>query len=109
VLFRSALVSDEELADAKTNLIRRLPASFETVSDVAGSIAYLAVYGLPLDEFSKRSEAYRAVTRDDVQRVAKLYLRPERLRLVIVGDASVVQKDLEKLNLGPIDVRRSAK
>ncbi len=106
---QDALVSDEELADAKTNLIRRLPASFETVSDVAGSIAYLAVYGLPLDEFSKRSEAYRAVTRDDVQRVAKLYLRPERLRLVIVGDASVVQKDLEKLNLGPIDVRRSAK
>lgn len=106
---QESLVTEEELADAKTNLVRRLPASFETVSDVAGSIAYLAIYGLPLDEFGKRADAYRAVTREDVQRVAKLYLRPERVRLVIVGDASVIEKDLEKLNLGKIEVRHSAK
>lgn len=106
---QESMVSEEELADAKTNLVRRLPASFETVSDVAGSIAYLAIYGLPLDEFGKRADAYRAVTREDVQRVAKLYLRPERMRLVIVGDASVIQKDLEKLNMGKIEIRSSAR
>jgi len=106
---QDALVTAEELADAKTNLIRRLPASFETVSDVAGSIAYLAIYGLPLDEFSKRAEAYRAVSSEDVQRVAKTYLRPERLRIVIVGDAAVVEKDLEKLKFGKVEVRRAGK
>jgi predicted Zn-dependent peptidase len=99
-------VTDEELADAKTNLIRRLPAVFETASDVAGSIAYLAIYGLPLDEYEHRAEGYRAVTKADIQRVAKEYLKLDRIRLVIVGDASIVQKDLSKLGLGDIDVRK---
>jgi len=106
---QDAPVSDDELADAKTNLIRRLPASFETVSDVAGSVAYLAIYALPLDEFAKRADAYRAITREDVQRVAKTYLRADRLRIVIVGDAAVIEKDLGKLGLGKIEVRRAAK
>jgi zinc protease len=106
---QEALVTEEELADAKTNLIRRLPASFETVSDVAGSIAYLAIYNLPLDEFDQRTAAYNAVTREDVLRVAKAYLRADRVRLVIVGDADVIEKDLDKLKLGKIEVRRAKK
>jgi zinc protease len=106
---QESLVTDEEIVDAKTNLIRRLPAAFETVSDVAGSLAYLAIYDLPLDEFAKRAEGYRAVTAADVQRVATTYLKLDRLRLVIVGDADVIEKDLEKLELGKIEVRRAKK
>lgn len=100
-------VTDEELEVAKANLIRRLPGSFETVSDVAGSVAYLSIYNLPLDEFDKRVAGYNAVTKDDIQRVAKLYLRSERLRIVIVGDADVIEKDLDKLNLGKPEIRRA--
>ncbi|MGZ3448024.1 MAG: M16 family metallopeptidase [Polyangiales bacterium] len=99
-------ITDEELADAKTNLIRRLPAVFETAGDTAGSIAYLAIYGLPLDEYEHRAEGYRAVTKQDIQRVAKQYLKLDRIRLVIVGDANVVQKELAKLGLGDMEVRK---
>jgi zinc protease len=106
---QDALVTDEELDVAKTNLVRRLPAQFETVSDIAGSIAALAIYGLPLDEYDRRIVGYNAVTREDVQRVAKLYLRPDRIRIVIVGDANVIEKDLEQLNLGKPEVRRAKK
>lgn len=100
-------VTDEELADAKTNLIRRLPATFETASDVASSMANLAIYGLPLDEYEKRAEGYRAVTKEDVLRVAKAYLAPDKVRLVIVGDAKVIEKDLAKLGLGEVEVRKA--
>lgn len=104
---RDAQVDDEELEVAKSNLIRRLPGSFETVSDVAGSVGGLAVYGLPLDEYAKRADAYRAVTKEDVQRVAKAYLRGDKMRIVVVGDAAVVQKDLEALGLGKVEVRKA--
>ncbi len=104
---RDAQVDDEELEAAKSNLIRRLPGSFETVSDVAGSVSGLAVFGLPLDEYAKRPDAYRAVTKEDVQRVAKAYLRGEKVRIVIVGDAAVIQKDLEALGLGKVEVRKA--
>lgn len=106
---QEAPVSDEELENAKTNLIRRLPASFETVSDVASSVAYLATYGLPLTEYENRIAAYNAVTREDVQRVARTYLRGNRMRLVIVGDANVIEKDLANLELGKIEIRRAKK
>lgn len=104
-----AEVTDEELADAKTNLVRRLPAQFETVSEIAGALAYLAIYGLPLDEYEKRAEAYKAITKADVQRVAKQYLAIDKIRLVIVGDANVIEKDLEKLGLGKPEIRRAKK
>lgn len=103
---QESTVTDEELADAKTNLVRRLPANFETASDVAGSIAYLAIYGLPVDEYEHRAEAYRAVTREDIQRVAQKYLKLDRIRLVVVGDASIVAKDLGQLGLGEVDLRK---
>lgn len=102
-------VDEDELADAKTNLVRKLPASFETVADVVNSLGYLAIYNLPLNEFDTRIAAYNAVTREDVLRVAKAYLRPGRLRLVIVGDADVIEKELDKLKLGKVEIRRAKK
>ena len=42
-------------------------------------------YGLPLDELQSFRERMNAVTVDDIQRVAKAYLRPDRLSVVLVG------------------------
>jgi zinc protease len=94
---RTDLVTDEELADAKANLIKQLPARFETAGATAGTLAALSVYGLPLDEFATRPERLRKITTEDVKRVAEAYLRPERLRLVVVGDAAKVKEGLAKL------------
>jgi len=106
---RTSLVSEEELADAKTYLIRKLPAGFETASETASSLAYLAIHGLPLDEYAKRPALYQKVTREDVKRVAEKYLRATEMQFVIVGDAKVIEKDLEKIGLGKMDVRRANK
>lgn len=105
---RAEMVSDEELADAKSNVILQLPARFESASDTAGSLAALAVYNLPLDEYANRAAKIRAVTKEDVKRVAEKYLTPERTRLVVVGDAKVVEEQIKKVNYGALEVRRAA-
>lgn len=104
---RGELVSEEELSDAQSNVILQLPARFETVGDTAGSIAALAEYGLPLDEYANRAAKIRAVTREDVKRVAAAYLSPEKMRLIVVGDAKVVEGQLAQLGFGSMDVRRA--
>ena len=104
---RTGLVTEEELADAKTNVIRQLPARFETASDTAGTLGALAVYGLPLDEFATRTARIQRITREDVKRVAETYLRKDRIRLVVVGDAATVEQGLKELGLGPIEVKRA--
>jgi len=93
-------VSEEELADAKASLIKQLPARFETAGETAGTLAGLAIYGLPLDEFATRPARFAKVTRDDVKRVAEAYLKPERIRVVVVGDLAVIKEGLGSVGLG---------
>jgi zinc protease len=102
---RSEPVSDDDLADAKSTLIDQLPARFETAGATAGSIAALGVYGLPLDEYATRPARWSKITREDVMRVSKTYLAPERLIIVVVGDASVVAPQLDALHLGEVEKR----
>jgi zinc protease len=42
--------------------------------------------GLGLDYLDRRAEIYRAITREDILRVAKRLLRPEKMYVVVVGD-----------------------
>ena len=51
-------------------------------------------YGLDLDDLQTYRERVNAITPDDIQRVAREYLRPDRLSIVLVGDASVFAKQL---------------
>ncbi|WP_437782636.1 M16 family metallopeptidase [Sorangium sp. So ce1097] len=104
---RGEPVTLEELEDAKANLIRQLPARFETAGATASTIAALAVYDLPLDEFATRPARIRRITPADVQRVAQKYLVPEQLRVVLVGDAGAVGEQLSALQLGPVTVQKA--
>jgi len=47
----------------------------------------------------------RALTPDTVLAAAKKYVDPSRMRIVVVGDATIVGPELEKAGLGPIEVR----
>jgi zinc protease len=103
---RNEAVAEGELADAKANLIRQLPARFETASETAASLSYLAIHGLPLDEYATRPERFAKVTREQVQAAARRYLVPERMRIVVVGDAAAIKDDLGKLGLGEPAVKK---
>ncbi|WP_437999977.1 pitrilysin family protein [Sorangium sp. So ce185] len=100
-------VTIEELADAKANLIRQLPARFETAGATASTVASLAVYDLPLDEFATRPARIQRITPADVQQVAQKYLVPEQLRVVLVGDAGAVGEQLSALQLGEVIVQKA--
>jgi predicted Zn-dependent peptidase len=102
---RAELVSAEELEDAKSNIIRQLPARFETASATASTLSGLAAYHLPLDEYAHRAAKIQRVTREDVKRVAEAYLAPERMRVVLVADAASVREQLSALGLGAVDVQ----
>lgn len=104
---RSGMVSEEELAAAKSNLVKQLPGRFETVSDTADSVAGIAVYKLPLDEFTTRPARVQKVTREDVQRVAQKYLVADRAKVVAVGDAATIRAGLGALGLGEAEVRQA--
>jgi predicted Zn-dependent peptidase len=97
-------VSDTELDLAKASLTRGYPRNFETVQQIARSVAQLALYDLPDTYFAEFVPKVNTVSNDDVTRVATRYLEPARLTTLIVGDHSAIADSLRGLGLGDADV-----
>ena len=71
-------VTDAELAFAKQRIIQGFPSRFETTFGVAGQIAILVADDLPDDEFAHYQARVEAVTKADVDRVARSTSRRRR-------------------------------
>ncbi len=94
-----------ELKLAKDSSLRSLPADFETVGNETGLMAELFIYSLPTDYFQKLPARFEAVTAADVAKAAADYIHPQNLIVIAVGDRAKIQPDLEKLKLGPSELR----
>lgn len=94
-----------ELAKAKRYLQLGLPQEFETTGSIAGELLPLITYGIPLDFYDTAVQNIGAVTQADVQRVARQYVTPDKLTLVIVGDRKTIEPGIRALNPGEIIIR----
>lgn len=95
-------ITDEEMQMARDTLIQRLPSQFSSVSAIGSSITSLYVQGLPPDYYQNYAKAVRAVTKDDVLRVAKQYVDLDHLNIVIVGDRKSIEAPLKATGIAPI-------
>lgn len=78
---------------------------FESTGDIAGAIAGLVPYGVPLSTLSTFNAGIGTVTGADVQRVAKQYLDPSKLAIVVAGDRASIEPALKALKLAPVEIR----
>ncbi len=94
-----------ELEQAKSFLQLQLPGAFETTRDIAGQLVPIALYDLPLDYYTTYSQRIGAVTQADVERVARRYVDPEHMAVVIVGDRATIEVPLRAANVAPLQMR----
>ncbi len=85
---REAPVSDQELSEAKSFLVGSFPLRLDSTAKLAQVLAQVEFYGLGFEYFSQYPKWIERVTKEDVQRVAKQYLDPQRYALVVVGNAA---------------------
>ncbi|MBA4183576.1 MAG: insulinase family protein [Acidobacteria bacterium] len=90
-------VTAAELEYNKQSLIRRLPAGFETVDQIASQLANSVIYNLPDNYFTDYAARVNAVTLEDVNRVANKYLTPDKLAIVVVGDRKTIESGLKAI------------
>jgi zinc protease len=95
-------ITDEEIKTAKQSLIQGLPQRFASVNAISNAITSLILQGLPDDYFQTYAKNISAVTKEDLQRVAKQYIDLNHLAIVIVGDRSQVEGPLKATGIAPI-------
>ena len=83
--FASEPVTDDELADSKSNFIGRLPLSLESNSGMASAILNLERYDLGLDYYRRYPDLVRAVTGEEILESARRHWIIDRLGVGIAG------------------------
>ena len=92
---RNEKVSEKELRDAKSFLMGVFPLRAETQEGLTNLLVSQQLFDLPADYLQTYRDKVNAVTLEDVERVAKKYIAPDKIAIVIVGDAEEILKQVK--------------
>jgi zinc protease len=92
-----------ELRGAQDFIAGNFPLSIESPSAIAEQVLSRLFYGQSLDGISTFVEDVGRVTAADVQRVSRELLAPDRLSIVLVGDAAAFVDQLQRAGFTEYD------
>jgi zinc protease len=92
---RTEPVSDKEIRDAKSYLTGVFPIRIETQEGLIDQLVQIKMFGLPADYLHTYRERVNAVTATDIQRVANQNITPDKVAIVIVGDAAAINDQIK--------------
>jgi zinc protease len=91
---REEPVTEKELLDAQNYLTGIFPIRLETLDGLVDQLIQIKMHDLPADYLQTYRERVSAVTREEVQRVARRYVTPDLAAVVVVGDADALADEL---------------
>lgn len=89
-------VSDEELNSAKAYRTGSFARSLESPQTIASFALSIERYNLPEDYYANYLKRLDAVTVDDIQAMAKKYIKPNNANVVVVGKGSEIAGKLSQ-------------
>ena len=92
-------VTAEEFGKTTGNRILQLPGQWETNNAVMGSLTNQIKYGLNDDYYQKYGEMVQEMVIQDVQKVGKVLVQPEKLSFFVVGDKEKILPGLQELGM----------
>jgi len=91
---RKELVSDEELRLAKDSINNAFVFRYTSSSQIVSQQMELDYYGYPEDYLETYLDNINKVTKEDVLRVARKHLHPDKMAILAVGKAEDFEKPL---------------
>ncbi|MEA3362330.1 MAG: pitrilysin family protein [Thermodesulfobacteriota bacterium] len=101
---RAEPVSSAELELAKKSLINSFVFAFSDSHSVVSRKVRLNYYNYPKDYLENYRKKIAAVTIADVQRVARQYLQPDNLQIVLVGNSQQYTDEIKALGYPVEDI-----
>jgi predicted Zn-dependent peptidase len=98
-------VTDDELARAKDQILKGFAFEFDSTAKIVGRMMRYEYFGYPRDYLQTYQANIEKVTRADVARVAKQYLKTDDLAILVLGKSKDFDQPLESLGkVTPIDI-----
>jgi predicted Zn-dependent peptidase len=91
----------EEVAKAVDSYVNGEVFDYENKTQVVRRLVTLRFEGRPLDTPQRDMETYAKLTVDDIKRAAQKYLLPDRLTMLVVGNAKLFDRPLS--DFGPVN------
>ena len=88
-------VSQKEIADAKSYLTGVFPIRLETQEGLSDQLVQNRMLNLPNDYLETYRDQIQAVTVEDIQRVARTYIKPDEAAVIVIGDGALVTEQIE--------------
>jgi len=86
----------DEVAEAKKALLSSFVFSVDSADEILDQQLTLEYFGYPLDRVAEFRDRIDAVTVDDVRRVAREDIHPDKFSIVVVGPTDQFDTDLSK-------------
>jgi len=93
-------VTPAELELAKSALTRGYARNFETSEQLARALAQLIVHGLPDEYYDTLPDRVREIDTATVARTAEIYLQPNHMLTLVVGDREALESSLASIGVG---------
>ncbi|MFK7776243.1 MAG: M16 family metallopeptidase [Saprospiraceae bacterium] len=90
-------ITNDELAFMKSSIGQRDARNYETPRQKAGFLRRIVHYDLDRSFVDEQTKIVENVTKKELDALAKKYLQPENMYILVVGDEKSIRPGLEKL------------
>jgi zinc protease len=88
---------EDQIAEMEASSIPVIFSRYETSAGIADQIRDLIIYNLGDDHYASLLKAGSLPAEAEIDRVAKQYLKPEEMTILVVGDRSRIEGSLKSL------------
>jgi len=97
--------TEDEVAYTKDALVQAMNRQYESVGALSGLVNSIGRYGRPDDFLVQRLSFLDTVGKSQLDQLAKTYVDPDKMIILVVGDAEIVREGLAELGFGePIEL-----
>jgi hypothetical protein len=98
-------VTDDELARAKEGILKGTAFDYDSTGKIVNRLMTYEYFGYPQDYLQKYENGIRAVTKTDVERVAKQHMKSDEFAVLVLGKAKDFDQPLSSLGkVTPVDI-----